>query len=135
MIFDNSPAMQDLGPNPSPDEPMEHVILPRSLEDVELASLQETLADNLGYYVIIEFLIGTNGLIAKDGILYAVGINYVTLYQEEFDRYVTCDMYSIKFVNFYNAKTKPRNIVFPSSVAQPPAGSAPNVPPMRPRTR
>ena len=39
---------------------------------------------------------------------YAVGNNYVTLYQDLEDRYVVCDLYSIKFVTFYNTRSTPR---------------------------
>ena len=96
-------------PDPSPDEPIEQVLNPQSNEDVLYGSLQETLADNIGYYVEIDFLIGTSNIVTRGGILYAVGVNYVTLYQDLEDRYVMCDLYSVKFVTFYNAKTTPRN--------------------------
>lgn len=117
MVYDvtyNNPIQPNMGaggqgPDPSPGESMENVLVPRSLGDVELGSLQEALADNLGYFVEIDFLIGTNNIVTRSGILYAVGVNYVTLYQEEDDRYVVCDMYSIKFVAFYNSKVTPRN--------------------------
>lgn len=103
-----SPSQFIIPPSPAPDEPMKNVLEPKSLDDVTLGSLQEAMATNLGYYVVIEFLIGTQNIVIKDGILYAVGVNYVTLYQEEHDRYVVCDMYSIKFVNFYTTRSKPR---------------------------
>ena len=74
------------------------------------SSLAEILANNIGYYVICEFLIGTNNIVYKDGILYAAGNNFVTLYQEEEDRYVICDFFSLRFVNFYDSTTKPRNL-------------------------
>ena len=74
------------------------------------SSLAEILANNLGYYVICEFLIGTNNIVYKDGILYAAGNNFLTLYQEEEDRYVVCDFFSLRFVNFYDSTTKPRNL-------------------------
>ena len=67
------------------------------------------LADNLGYYVEIDFLIGTQNIVTRGGILYAVGNNYVTLYQDLEDRYVVCDLYSIKFVTFYNTRSTPRS--------------------------
>lgn len=116
MVYDatyNNPMQPNMGagsqgPDPSPNESMESVLLPRSLDDVEMGSLQEALADNLGYYVEIDFLIGTNNIVTRSGILYAVGVNYVTLYQEEDDRYIVGDMYSIKFVTFYNSKMTPR---------------------------
>ena len=44
--------------------------------------MQQFLNDNLGEYVVIEFLIGTQTLTQKAGILYAVGTSVVTLYEE-----------------------------------------------------
>lgn len=63
--------------------------------------MQQFLADNLGEYVVIEFLVGTQTTTTKAGILYAVGTSVVTLYQELSQTFVTCDMFSIKFVTFY----------------------------------
>ena len=45
-------------------------------------SLQQFLADNLGEYVVVEFLIGTNAITRKQGVLYAVGRSVLTLYEE-----------------------------------------------------
>ena len=64
-------------------------------------SLQQFLADNLGEYVVVEFLIGTQTLVQKAGILYAVGTSVMTLYQELSQTFITCDLFSIKFVTFY----------------------------------
>ena len=64
-------------------------------------SMQQFLADNLGQYVVIEFLVGTQNAVTKSGILYAVGTSVVTLYQELSQTFVTCDIFSIKFVTFY----------------------------------
>lgn len=64
-------------------------------------SMQQFLADNLGQYVVIEFLVGTQNAVTKAGILYAVGTSVVTLYQELSQTFVTCDIFSIKFVTFY----------------------------------
>lgn len=91
-----------------PDEPMNQVLDPQSTADVTRGSMLQDLADNLGYYVEIDFLIGTQNIVTRGGILYAVGNNYVTLYQDLEDRYVVCDLYSIKFVTFYNTRSTPR---------------------------
>lgn len=64
-------------------------------------SLQQFLADNLGSYVVVEFLIGTGFLIQKAGILYAMGSSILTLYEEISQTFVTCDIFSVKFVTFY----------------------------------
>ena len=64
-------------------------------------SLQQFLADNLGSYVVVEFLVGTQILVQKAGILYALGSSILTLFEEISETFVTCDIYSVKFVTFY----------------------------------
>ena len=64
-------------------------------------SMQQFLSENLGQYVVIEFLVGTQALTTKAGVLYAVGTSVVTLYQELSQTFVTCDIFSVKFVTFY----------------------------------
>lgn len=64
-------------------------------------SMQQFLSENLGQYVAIEFLVGTQALTTKAGVLYAVGTSVVTLYQELSQTFVTCDIFSVKFVTFY----------------------------------
>jgi len=62
----------------------------------------EILAANVGAYVLIQFLIGSSSLVDKEGYLYAVGANFVTIYEPIDDRYVVSDLYSVKFVTIYN---------------------------------
>ena len=71
-------------------------------------SMQQILADNLGQFVVIEFLIGTAEMTRKEGILYSVGRSYVVLYEEINMNYVVCDIFSIKFVTFYLPGRRPR---------------------------
>ncbi len=70
-------------------------------------SLQQLLSENLGEFVVIEFLIGTQTTMKKFGILYAVGRNTVTLYEEGSQTFVVCDIFSIKFVTFYFPGQRP----------------------------
>ncbi len=70
-------------------------------------SMQRILQDNIGAYVIIEFLIGTNNLNYREGRLYEVGISYVVLYDEKNDQYTICDLYSIKFVTYVSQGRRP----------------------------
>lgn len=70
-------------------------------------SMQNYLADNIGEYVVIEFLIGTSQMVRKQGIIYSVGTGVVTLYDEEYDNYITCDVFSVKFVYFYRPGQRP----------------------------
>lgn len=75
--------------------------------DALRGSMQNYLADNIGEYVVIEFLIGTTMLIRKQGILYSVGTGAVTLYDDEYDNFITCDVFSVKFVYFYRPGQRP----------------------------
>ncbi len=71
-------------------------------------SMQQILGDNLGQFVVVEFLIGTNNMTTKEGILYAVGRSYVTLFDERNQTYVVCDIFSVKFVTFFQPGRRPR---------------------------
>ncbi|MBE7010122.1 MAG: hypothetical protein E7418_01370 [Ruminococcaceae bacterium] len=103
------PALSDSDeriPITLPDSPTMEA---QSIEQAYQDSFQAVLAANIGYYVVIEFLIGTSNLTEKEGLLYAVGNNFVTLYEAETNRYIVCDLFSIKFVTIYNQRTRPRS--------------------------
>ncbi len=63
-------------------------------------SMQQLLTNNIGNYCLCEFLIGTSLLVEKSGIVYSVGVSYVTLYSSENSSYIVCDIYSLKFITF-----------------------------------
>ena len=63
-------------------------------------SMQQVLSENVGKYVIIEFLIGTGPTTSRQGLLYYVGSQFLVLYDEFESRYVVCDIFSVKFVTF-----------------------------------
>lgn len=71
-------------------------------------SMQEIFSDNLGQYVVCEFLIGTQATTRKEGILYSVARNYIVLYEEASHTFVVCDIFSIKFVTFYLPGQRPQ---------------------------
>lgn len=68
-------------------------------------SMQQVLQENVGKYVIVEFLIGTNGLTSRQGMLYYVGTQFLVLYDEFESRFVVCDIFSVKFVTFLEARS------------------------------
>jgi hypothetical protein len=70
-------------------------------------SMQKILSDNVGEYVVVEFLIGTDRIMRKQGILYYVGTSYVTLYDDIVNNFIVCDIFSIKFVYFYLPGQRP----------------------------
>lgn len=72
-------------------------------------SMQRILADNIGEYVVVEFLIGTERIMRKQGLLYFVGTSYVTLYDDQANNYIVCDIFSVKFVYFYYPGQRPNS--------------------------
>lgn len=73
----------------------------------QVIMLGEQLQTSIGYYVSCEFLIGTQILETRDGILAKVGTNFLTLYQPNLERYIVCDLYALKFITIYNSTTVP----------------------------
>ena len=70
-------------------------------------SFQQVLADNLGHYVQIDFLVGVQTLVRRSGIIYAVGRSFVVLYDETNRNFVMCDVFSSKFVAFFATRPAP----------------------------
>jgi hypothetical protein len=70
-------------------------------------SLQEMLRRNIGNYVVVDFLIGTQNITSRQGILFDVGISYLIIYNPADETYILCDMYSVKFVTFYPPNRRP----------------------------
>lgn len=56
------------------------------------------LKEQIGKLMRVEFLIGTNNLVDRIGILEDVGASYILLRSFENDSLVYCDIYSIKFI-------------------------------------
>lgn len=70
-------------------------------------SVQKVLTNNIGQYVVMEFLIGTENIVRKQGILYFVGTSYVVLFDDVINNYIVCDLYSIKFTYFFYPGDRP----------------------------
>ena len=60
------------------------------------------LRTQIGRTVRVEFLIGTTGLTDRFGTLVGVGTSYILIQEAQSDDILLCDIYSIKFVRFYN---------------------------------
>ena len=80
-----------------PIDSMQLVTLP--IMDTEYT--QGYLRTKIGSRIKIEFLIGTNMWIDREGTLTDVGISYIIIKEIETDDLLLCDIYSIKFVRFY----------------------------------
>jgi hypothetical protein len=70
-------------------------------------SWQQALRNNEGQYCIIDFLIGTENVVQKEGILYDVGVSFIVLFEPRSGNYVVCDLYAIKFVTFVGSGVLP----------------------------
>ena len=86
-----------------PDEVIES---PMNTSEVYAGSLKAMLRRNLGNYVVATFLVGTQGTVSWEGVLYDVGNDYVTIYQAGRDRYIVNDIYSLKYMEFYDVRRR-----------------------------
>ncbi|WP_298022050.1 hypothetical protein [uncultured Dysosmobacter sp.] len=86
-----------------PDEVIE---APTTVDEAYRGSLKAMLARNLGNYVVATFLVGTTGTVSWEGILFDVGNDFVTIYQEPRDRYIVIDIYSLKYIEFYDTRRR-----------------------------
>lgn len=82
-------------------EGIETIEDPAGRRDVTNSSIRGLLARNLGYYVVASFLMGTQQDIQWEGILASVGNDYLVIYQPDQNRFVSGDIYSLKFVEFH----------------------------------
>lgn len=86
-------------------EDIETIEGPAGNRDVTNSSVRGLLARNLGYYVVASFLMGTQQAIQWEGILASVGNDYVVIYQPDQNRFVSGDIYALKFVEFHEEQT------------------------------
>ena len=56
------------------------------------------LREQIGKLMRVDFLIGTNNLVDRIGVLEDVGASYILLRSFENDSLVYCDIYAIKFI-------------------------------------
>ncbi len=67
------------------------------------------LKQQIGKIMRVEFLIGTNILTDKSGILEEVGASYILLRAVENDNIIFCDIYAIKFITIIPGPIPPMN--------------------------
>lgn len=77
---------------------------PTTVDEAHMGSMKAVLNRNLGNYVVATFLVGTQGTTAWEGMLFEVGNDYLIIYQTGRDRYVVCDIYSLKYIEFYDTR-------------------------------
>ncbi len=80
-------------------------LLPEGYQEMlsynELQYLNGFIRTQIGKMAQVDFLIGSNTMVTKTGILIAVGINFIILKEAETGAALTCDYYTIKFITFY----------------------------------
>ena len=74
---------------------------PEALNAESLQYMNGFLRTQIGRRVRVEFLLGSNSLTERTGILVAVGSNYIIINEMGTRDLLACDFYNIKFVRFY----------------------------------
>ncbi len=74
---------------------------PISVEEAYLGSMQAMLAREIGAYIGAVFIIGTGQMLRVEGRLTEVGNNYIVIYQQPRQMYVSCDLNSLRFVELF----------------------------------
>ena len=70
-------------------------------------SMQQLLSENLGKFVLADFLVGVSNIVRRVGILYSVGRSFLVLYLEEYHTFQVCDIFSLKFISFFPPGSEP----------------------------
>ena len=86
--------------NISKEENRQHVITNSNSPEILTNNIYTPafLRQQIGRLMRVEFLIGTNNMTDRIGILEDVGASYILLRSFENDSLIYCDIYSIKFI-------------------------------------
>lgn len=90
---------QTTGPSAIPDATFSQAPGSPVFQGIEY--IQGYLRTFVGRYVKVEFLVGTNSLVDREGVLLEVGVSYIVLREAQTDDNLMCDIFSIKFVRVY----------------------------------
>ena len=102
----NGEQMSDIWPNIENNLPNDVIEAPTTMEEVYRGSMKSLLLRNIGNYVVATFLIGTQTTVSWEGVLYDVGNDYLAIYQSGRDQYIVSDLYSLKYVEFYDTRRR-----------------------------
>lgn len=81
--------------------PITSMTQPQSIPAESLQYMNGFLRTQVGRPVQVDFLVGTNSIVTRSGVLLAVGANFILINETETDDILACDFYNIKFVRFY----------------------------------
>ena len=87
-------------------QPIEVVESPTSTSEAFLGSMKAMLLRNRGSFVTATFLIGTQGTTTWEGILHDVGNDHIIIFQPGRQRYIACDIYALKYIEFYDTRER-----------------------------
>lgn len=87
-------------------QPMEVIESPTSTNEAFLGSMKAMLLRNRGSFVTATFLIGTQGTATWEGILHDVGNDHIIIFQPGRQRYIACDIYALKYIEFYDTRER-----------------------------
>ena len=87
-------------------QPIEVIETPTSMSEAFLGSLKAMLLRNRGSFVTATFLIGTQGTTTWEGILHDVGNDHIIIFQPGRQRYIACDIYALKYIEFYDTRER-----------------------------
>ena len=118
----NGEETGQIWPNIENHLPNDVIESPTTMEEVYRGSMKSLLLRNVGNYVVATFLIGTQTTVSWEGILYDVGNDYLAIYQSGRDQYIVSDLYSLKYVEFYD--TRRRELCDSLLTAQEPSGNS-----------
>ena len=76
------------------------------MNEAFLGSMKALLLRNRGSFVTATFLIGTQGTTTWEGILHDVGNDHIIIFQPGRQRYIACDIYALKYIEFYDTRER-----------------------------
>lgn len=85
----------------NPLQPITPSTQPPPITGESLQYLNGFMRTQIGRIVQVQFLVGTNTIIDRMGVLLAVGANYILINELQTDDILACDFYNIKFIRFY----------------------------------
>lgn len=88
-------------PQPQVSQPSDFEKAPGSPTELDTDYTQGYLKTQIGKRIRVTFLIGTNLVQDREGVLTKVGISYIIL--KDANVLTVCDIYAIKFVNIYQS--------------------------------
>ena len=118
----SSQELNQMWPNIENNMSNEEIEAPTTMDEVYRGSMKALLLRNVGNYVVATFLIGTQTTVSWEGVLYDVGNDYLAIYQSGRDQYIVSDLYSLKYVEFYD--TRRRELCDSLLTQQEPSGNA-----------